>query len=542
MAYRCLSVLALSLLMAAPTWAQPPHPASPTLEARLRSVHDLLEKFDYVVGLIGQEAFAEQVREIVKSLTVEGKGLEGLDPKQPLGAYAYLEKDIESSPFIVMIPIADREQFLTALKERLDITAEKADDGMYKVPVPQIDQVYLRFLHGYVYVSPNATSLQPKTLIAPKDFFARDDGAVASLIFHIDRVPHDLKKFALGQLELAAAEARKEELGTGSPAEKHVKNLVLDLLFTAAKSVVDDGQELAAKLFIDPKTDTISAELSFSAKAGSPTAQYIAAVGGQLSRPVGIVAAAGDPVASGNVKVAIPDYLKKEYLAALEEFFKQILDEIPADQQELIKQLIAVVRPTLQGGELDAAVGLSGPNERGQYRLISALAVKEGKKIEKFVQEIVQQYGAFIDNAVTVKLNLETIGDFTLHRIDIKEMDEKFEKTFGTKSLWLATANDCLALSIEPEGKMLRAALRAKPAKAPLAQVDVALAKLIQSVDSELKPEEVQKLIRQTFGDGPVGEKDRLTLGISGGEKLTAKFQVKGKGIKVFAGLEAFKK
>jgi len=38
-----------------------------------------------------------------------------------------------------------------------------------------------------------------------------------------------------------------------------------------------------------------------------------------------------------------------------------------------------------------------------------------------------------------------------------------------------------------------------------------------------------------------VGEKDRLTLGITGGDKLTAKFQLKGKGIKVFSGLELFK-
>jgi hypothetical protein len=542
MAYRFLPALILSLLTASVTGAQAPVAASPTLEARLRSVNDLLDKFDYLTGLIGQEAFAEQVRDIVKTLSADGKGIEGIDPKQPLGAYAYLEKDVESSPFVVMIPIADQDQFLTALKERFDITAEKADDGTYKVPVPEIDQVHLRFLHGYLYVSQNAASLNPKTLISPKDFFARDDGSVGSLIFHIDRVPKDLKQFALGQLELAAAEARKEELGTGSPAEKHVKNLVLDLFFTASKSVVDDGKELAAKLFIDPKTDTISAELSFSAKPGTATAQYIAALGGRKSLPVGIVAAAGDPVAFGNVKVAIPDYLKKDYDAALNEFFKQILDEIPADQQELMKQLIAVVRPTLQGGELDAALGLSGPNDRGQYRLIGALAVQEGKKIETFVKDMVKQYGPLIENFVTVKFDVETLGPFTLHRFDIKEIDEKFEKIFGTKSLWLATSNDCIALSIEPDAKMIRDALKAPAAKAPVAQVEVALSKLVQSVDSELKPEEVQKLIRQTFGEGPVGEKDRLTFGITGGEKLTAQFRVKGRGIKVFAGLELLKK
>ena len=78
-----------------------------------------------------------------------------------------------------MVPIADQEQFLKALKTRLDITPEKGDNGTLKVAVPVVNEIYLRFANGYLYVAPKAKDLDPKGLIAPKAFFAKDDGSVA---------------------------------------------------------------------------------------------------------------------------------------------------------------------------------------------------------------------------------------------------------------------------------------------------------------------------------------------------------------------------
>src|SRR5216110_954611 len=133
MRYRLLAAVAATFLAAGLASAQP---NEPTIEVRLRSVNDLVDRFEYVAGLAGKEDAAKQVRELLKVLAADGKGIEGVDPKKPIGAYATLAKEVETSPFVVMIPIADEDQFLKALKTRLDVTPEKGEGGTLKVAVP----------------------------------------------------------------------------------------------------------------------------------------------------------------------------------------------------------------------------------------------------------------------------------------------------------------------------------------------------------------------------------------------------------------------
>ena len=83
-----------------------------TIEVRLRSVNDLLDKAEYIGGLVDQGDPIKQIRGLVQQLSAEGKGLEGIDPKRPFGAYAVLNTDVESSPVIAMIPIADEKRLL----------------------------------------------------------------------------------------------------------------------------------------------------------------------------------------------------------------------------------------------------------------------------------------------------------------------------------------------------------------------------------------------------------------------------------------------
>ena len=538
--WKWFAAVAVTLLAGGLASAQPKAEAGPTVEARLRSVGDLLDKFDYLAGLVGQKDFATQVREIVKSWSADGKGIEGVDPKKPFGAYAILHKDIKTSPFVLMIPVASEEQLIQALKNRFDITAEKEEGGTWKIPVQQVEEVHARFLNGYAYVSQNAKTLDPKTLVSPKDYFANDDGSVASIVFHVDRVPEELRTFAFGQLELGLNEAKKNAENQ-DPAQKHFTNLVSDMLLGALKGVAEDGKEFAAKIFVDPKTDVISGELSFTAKSGTTTAKNIAALGERKSLPVGIVAAAGEPVAHGSVKVGVPENLMKDYKAAIETFLTQVVKDAPDEQRELIKKAVDALGPTLKAGELDAAAGLVGPDSKGRYQVVGAFAVREGKQIEKLLKDLVKQFGGLVENEVEFKFDVETVGDFTLHRIDIKNAPPEVEKRFGTKTVWLATSDRTLAFSVEPEGATIRKAVKAEPGKAPVGVIEVSLSKLVLLVDPELKPEEMKAKVKEIFGDGAVGEKDRASLSVTGGERLTVKFQIKGKGISVLAGLEALK-
>lgn len=533
---RLLTAVAVALLAAGGASAQP---AKPTFEIRLRSVNDLVDRFEYIAGLAGKEDEAKQVRELLKTIAAEGKGIEGIDPKMPMGAYAFLAEPIDASPFVLMVPVADEERFLKMLKERLNIEPEKGPDGTLKATVPQVNEVHMRFVNGYVYVSQKAKDLDPKGLVTPKAFFAADDGAVASVAFHIDRVPADVRKFALGQVEMGIAEARKKAADAATPAERKGQELGSDVALGVAKAILEDGKEVAIRLYADPKTDDLSAEISLSAKSGSPMAKNFKSLGQRPSLPAAIVGTG--TVARGNIKFALTDELMKEYKKAVEDGLKEAIKDVPADQKELAEAAIAAIKPTLAAGELDAAIGLHGPDAKGRYQLIAALGVKEGKKIETFAKDTVKAFGAFVENDVEFKFDVETVGDFKLHKIVLKNEDEKFEKTFGTKNIWLATSDTCVALSIEEDGATLKKGLKAKPVPAAMLSGEVSVSKILPLAEMDLKPDEIKAIVKDAFGNESPTGKDTIRFAVEGGDKLAMKITVKGKAIKLFAALQTVK-
>ena len=198
----------------------------PTIEVRLQSVNVLLDKAEYVAGLAGKEDIVQGVKFIPKNFQAEGKGIEGVDPKRPFGLYVTLSKDPVQSPLTVMVPMVDQDRFLTMLKERLGIDAEKVEGGAFKIELPEaaknpvINAVFIRFANEYMYVGRSAADLDPKTLIAPKNYFAEDNGAVASVVVRGDRIPEEVKTLLIGQVELAIAENRRKNAANENASEK----------------------------------------------------------------------------------------------------------------------------------------------------------------------------------------------------------------------------------------------------------------------------------------------------------------------------------
>ena len=495
----------------------------PTIEVRLRSVDDLLERGQYIGGLIGKDEEVKQVRDLVKQLAKDGKGVEGVDPKRPFGVYSTLTQDVASSPVVIMIPVADKDRLLAALKDRLGIVPEKADDGTMKVNVPILNEAHLRFANDYLYVAREPKQLDTKTLVSPKAFFAKDDGAVLSVLVHVDKIPAELKTFVFGQLELGVQQELKKD--AGNAAEKKLKGLVFDTVLGGTKSVMDDTKDATLKLFVDPKADDLSVEFTLIPKTGTPLAKTITGLAGKTSLPAGIVDSKS-LVANGNVKIELTPDMKKRFNSAIDELIAAAVKE--AGDQNVAQKIFDALGPTLKSGELDLAASLTGPDAKGRHGLLAAVGVKKGKDIEALIKE----FAPFIPgDAAEVTFDVEKIGSFTLHKIEIKQPVEQFEKVFGTKNLWLAISDDCIAVSIEPDGAALKAGLKAKPVAVPLLSGNVALAKMIPLVNRDLKPDELKALLKDAFGGEPTTGKDTVGITLEGGDKLTFKIKGKGKAI-----------
>src|SRR5262249_28773137 len=141
-------------------------------------------------------------------------GLVGIDARKPFGAYASLSLDVVNSPVTIMIPIIDKNEFTNLLTQQFHLTLEKAENDT-QVTVLPFDQegkypVYLKFANDYLYVGRSPKDLDTKALIAPKDFFANDDGAVASFLFRVDRVPGLMRRSLVSKIDELGTELRSK--------------------------------------------------------------------------------------------------------------------------------------------------------------------------------------------------------------------------------------------------------------------------------------------------------------------------------------------
>ncbi|MDB5310386.1 MAG: hypothetical protein JWO38_4588 [Gemmataceae bacterium] len=537
MRYWAIAFAAMTVAAVVPGRAAAQKTTEPTVEVRLRSVEDLFDKAEYIGELVDKGEPVKQARGLLKQLSADGKGIEGIDPKRPFGAYAVLNQDVASSPVVVMIPVADQDRLLAALKDRLQVVPEKADDGTMKANVPLINEVHLRFANGYLYLARDPKHIAAKAVITPKAFFAQDDGAVASATVRLDRIPADLKTFVIGQFEHQVQEGMKKDKANKSAAERKLVALVADVVVGASKMLVDDGKDLTVRLFVDAKADALSAEVVLTAKDGSALAKNIAGLSGKTSVPAGIVAG-NTPAILGGAKVELTDDLKTRLDPVIDNLIDELVKKAKPDEREVVKRALGTLAPTFKAGHLDAAVAGVGPDAKGRYAVLGAVAVKDGKEIEKLVKDLAPMIPA---GAVEFTFDVEKIGKFNLHKAEAKQTGDDFERIFGTSTIWIATSEDHIAFSIEPDGSLLKAGLKAKPGPAKVLTFEMGLAKAVPLFEKNLKPDEVKALIKDAFGGESPAGKDTLSVTVEGGNQLTARVKMKGKALRLATMLNEFK-
>ncbi len=535
MTRRLLAAAAAVVLCLSPAAAKPPEP---TVEVRLRAVNDVADLAEYFGGLVGQEEQAKQVKGLVQAFTTE-KGIEGLDPKRPFGAYAVLTPGVADSPAYLLVPVADEESVLNLLRNRVNVTPEKLAGGAYKVHVPLLPvPLHFRFAHGYAYLTLRAEDLAADNLIPASAFFANDDGALLSVVAHLDRIPDAVKSVAVGQFENGIAIERQKKGPNETPAQRKLKNLLFDAIVGAGQSGLTEGNDFTLRVKVDPKADDLSLELGLTGKPGTPLAKTLAAMGGRPTRAAGIAGEVAAPVFSGGVKVSVPDGYRPRFEAVVDELMAEAVTQAKENDKAAVKRVLGVLAPTFKAGELDAAAAFGGPDAGGKYAFVAAVAVKDGKAIEQLVKD----FAPFVPaDKAAFTFDVDTVNGFTLHKVAANKVEPGVERVFGTKTLWVATGPDCVAVSFEPDGAGLRRAVAAKPVAAPVAGGQMSVARTIPLTQPGLQPDEVAALVKDAFGDASPAGKDTFRLSVEGGDALTARVVLKGKGVRMAAAADKLK-
>ena len=517
--------LTLSLAFALPAQAPP----APTVEVRLRGVTDLLDRFEYLAKLVDQEDAGQQLTQTIQSFADVKTGLEGIDPARPLALYATVAANPLESQAVLVLPIASDAAFLGLLTGKLSLEPKKGADGVYTLAVPNVPlPVYFRFANKSCYVTVGSPlGIDPKGLVPPAKLFVAKDDGVLTVTVRLDRIPADLKKTALGQLEFQLADAKSKKDEGETPGSKAVKGWLLDRAAEAAAAVLTDGKEFTAKLVVDPKTDDLALDLGLTAAPDSPLAKTLAGVGSSSRMTKATLPPAGDKLATFGFTGELGPKSKASLAGVVDTLIAEAVANAKDGDKAGARLVLDALAPTLKAGVLDFNL-LVGGSEAGKLTAVAALAVTEGKRIET----VVKQLAPFVP-AEQVKFAFDqgAAGGLALHKLTVAE--PKFAAATGSDAAWLATGDGKLVVGLEPAGAGVKAAAVADPRPAPLLAGTLNLGRLFTVGSDDLSPAAAKKLVAQVFGDaGPAG-RDTVTVRVDGGDALRVRLASKGKALQL---------
>ncbi|QEL15989.1 hypothetical protein [Limnoglobus roseus] len=533
---RKLFLLLAAALFAAPSPAKADDPTGPTVEVRIQAIKDMLPLASYIGDLVGQGEPAEQGVNLVKALAGKKGVIEGVDITRPIGAYAVMTPAVIDSPIVVMVPVGDEAAFLNLLRGKLSLNPEKGDDDVYAVDVPNVPpKVYFRFHKDYVCVAVhNKKSLDPKTLPNPKEFFAKEDAAVLSVAVHLDRVPADVRKTVLGQMELKFADEKGKP--AKSPAEEKARALALDAALSGFTAVSTEGRTATLRLTLDPKADDIGLALTLTGKDGSDLKSLFSAAATRTA--VAPLAAAKDAVLSFAANLQVPEKFQKRFADAIDLAIGESLENAKGNDREGAKRFFDAIEPTLKSGVVQFGASLTS-SAADKFELLGAVRMTGGKEIEKLAREFAPHIP---ENQAKVKFDVEKAGSTPLHEV-VPTLEEKAEKLFGkNSSVWLTTADDLFVAGFGSNSAAVKKVAQASPAAVPIFSFEASLARLLPVVEEKLKPEQVRSLVKEVFDDVKPAGNDTVKFAVTGGEKLSVSLTAKGKALKLLALLDKRKK
>ena len=510
--------------------------AEPALEVQLQSVQQLLSNAEYIGSLIGQEEAAKQIQGFVEQTGKGESGFYGLDIDKPVGLYAFVEKDLQKSRIMLLLPVKDQDAVLNTMKQLGQLDPQLDEGGYYSVEVPDVPYpVFFRFSDGYLHATlQNRDAMMAKMMLRPAQFFAAKQTSIASVVARIDEVPMDVRKTLFGQFEFGYTESMNENYEAGS-FEAEVADFFNDQLLNGMKQVLMEGQNLEITFDIKPESDEFDLKVTFDAVADSDLKRTISgwqnrsSVAGRLTVPK-------NPLFLEQGNFALGPVSQAEWAKLVDKIIDKAMTEAKnGGERVAYKMAFDAVAPTLKAGVFDFGIVVT-ETDKG-LNSVFALKVVKGTDLAKTVQT----FSAFADKEdAEFQFNIEEVNGITLHKVTIKEAD--FAKVTGTKYLWLGSSNDVVLASIEENGDAIRKAAKGDAGSAPINKAEASVARLV-TISPEIDPKGfAQDSVKTVYGEtGPKG-RDSVTFSATGGETLTLNLKLKGSVIHFFYEVDQLKK
>lgn len=529
-----------ALVLASPVSAADPQ--LPPITFQAQPAGQVLDQFRIMAEQVGGEKGVKAFNTGLKGMFGE-KGLEGLDINRPIVGYVILAPKPQDITAVIALPVEGEKEFL-AFCDRINkdkLKADEKDKSLYHLP--PLDPRYkalLRFSEGYAYIvygfnpAPHAGA---KALVPmPKLYDPGERGLIAARV-HFDRIPADVKAAAPvllkevretlfpdrggGRGGIGFFGIGQQEAALFKPLGEEIEKLV-----TRYVKLADGGDVLSARFYLDPQADALVAEATLTAKPGSELAKKIGAYKTAPNKFAGLL---NHPDVVAGFATRLPLFepeLRAGAAGAFGEFAKEAAKNAPPEPRGMFEELLKGFARAAKKGDFDVSLAVRGPDKKGWFSGVAAVAYDDPAALEKEVKALVKKsapqaeqdritWDAAKAGDVSIHTWKQTVGGFFDYTKAFGGEDCVIAFAFAPHGLFGAIGTDPVSL--------LKDAIAMKPADSALLNAVVnprGILQIIEKVSNEGNQRAAAVLGK---GDKPLPAA-RLT--VEGGKELKATFTI----------------
>lgn len=432
---------------------------------------DLKKQLGWLGNQIDNPGLAGMVESLIL-LSTQGRGLQGLDVKRPLGAIVTSDgADVAVHAFV---PVKDLDKLLASLQ---GVTGPVETDGATRrITLPSGLPLEISERDGWAVIAPPGVPGN-----AAVDPSAALDAVAKAYTVGIETFPGRMSAAVWKRLEAAIDQGAAASAAQGQPVDA--------ASLKAGLASLRQTESLALGLGIDDAAGNVFVENRTTAMPGSVSATALNASGqGTLTVAT---PAAGDgkaPAARGYLAQSVTDAARVQVLEAFDQSMPRDSDDpLTRTIAGLVRELLAA---TLASGGIDAAVAVDTTTATKQAPLPAVTAgvkVADGPALERQVKKLFAADA--LPKNVAVKFDTGKVGAANLHTVAIDLGDSPAAAQLGRSlDLTLAVAADyAFVLTGGDLPKRIAAALaasgRADPEAKPIANLQVSMNRLCSYLD-----------------------------------------------------------
>lgn len=216
----------------------------------------------------------------------------------------------------------------------------------------------------------------------------------------------------------------------------------------------------------------------------------------------------------------MPASLKKTFDTLIDEILDQAWKKADPAAQDLAKEVLDALAPTLRAGILDFGADFRGPGKSGAVSLVVAVGMKDGQKVEAALRKV--RAALPEEKRKEIDVDVDTVAGVGIHSAPAK-IDAKGQILFGdSPRLFFAFRKDAVMLGIGPADEALaqmKSALASTAKASKVFQGEFSIRNIAKI--AERKDEGVLEAAKKVFPDNV---SDTYRFIVSGGSSLDMRF------------------